>query len=541
VLILIGIGLLAGVVTAISPCVLPVLPILLAGGASGRRPLRIVAGLVASFSVFTLFAAWILDKLGLPDDLLRNLAIALLFVLAATLLVPQIAQAAERPLAAFSRLRPQRVGGGFWLGVALGLVFVPCAGPVLATVTVVAANDHVGLRAIALTVAYAVGAAVPMLVVARGGSVAAARLRAHAATVRVASGALIALVAVGLVFHVDDRLAQLTPGYTSFLQSKIESSGTAKKQLAKVRGGRAQLTATSAKVGALPQYGAAPALRPDGVWINSPPLTMRQLRGKVVLVDFWTYSCINCLRTLPHLKAWYAAYRDKGLVILGVHTPEFAFEHVAANVRAAVKRLGIDYPVVQDNRYRTWDAYANQYWPAEYLVDRSGDIRNVNFGEGDYAKTQRLIRRLLGVNGAEARAVADTTPDELVTPESYLGYQRLDRYAGSKLAPNRMAPYTLPHSVPQDDLAYGGRWQVGAESILAGPGARLQLHFHAKDVYIVLGGTGTVHALLDGRPAATLRVDAYRLYTVRASPQVADATLELRFSPGIRAYSFTFG
>src|SRR5581483_1813795 len=237
--VLLAIGLLAGVVTAISPCVLPVLPVLLAGGATGRKPVRIVAGLVASFSVFTLFAAWLLDRLGLPQDLLRNLAIAALAVLAATLLVPRVALLAERPLAVFSRFRPTRAGGGFLFGAALGLVFVPCAGPVLATVTVVAANNDVGLRAILLTVAYSVGAAIPMLLVVRGGRRASALLRRHAETVRVVSGTLVGLVALGLVLHLDDRLAGVTPAYTTFLQNRIEDNGAAKRELAKIRGAAA--------------------------------------------------------------------------------------------------------------------------------------------------------------------------------------------------------------------------------------------------------------------------------------------------------------
>src|SRR5881398_724888 len=208
-LILLGIGFLAGVVTAISPCVLPVLPVLLAGGASGRRPLRIVAGLVASFSFFTLFASWLLGKLGLPQDLLRNLAIALLFVMAVVLLVPRVALVVERSLASFSRPRPANAGGGFFLGVTLGLVFVPCAGPFLAAISTAAARENFGGRTIAATLAYAVGAAIPMLLIARGGREAASRIRAHAEQLRMASGVLIALVAFGLVFHVDDRLAQL--------------------------------------------------------------------------------------------------------------------------------------------------------------------------------------------------------------------------------------------------------------------------------------------------------------------------------------------
>jgi cytochrome c biogenesis protein CcdA/thiol-disulfide isomerase/thioredoxin len=520
--------------------VLPVLPILLAGGASGRHPVRIVAGLVASFSVFTLFAAWLLDRLGLPQDFLRNLAIVLLFVLAATLLVPRAALIVERPLAAFSRFRPQRAGGGFLFGATLGLVFVPCAGPVLATVTVVAANNDVGVRAILLTLAYAVGAAVPMLAIAFGGRGASSRLRAHADGVRVAGGVLIAAVAIGLVFHLDDHLAQLTPGYTSFLQKKVEDNSTAKRELAKVRGGGTALAATHPTRDGLPDYGAAPAIRAGGVWINSPPLTLQELRGKVVLIDFWTYSCINCLRTLPHLKAWDATYRSKGLVIIGVHTPEFAFEHVASNVRAAVKRLAIHYPVVQDNRYKTWDNYANEYWPAEYLIDRAGHVRHTHFGEGEYGQTEALIRRLLGDTGSRARRLADTTPGELMTPESYLGYARLARYVGTKIAPDVNARYRFPATLPQNALSYDGVWRVGSEEIVAGRDARLRLHFVAKNVYLVAGGRGTVQVLVNGRPLKTLHVGAQRLYTAR-SGAYEDATLELRFSPGVQAYSFTFG
>jgi cytochrome c biogenesis protein CcdA/thiol-disulfide isomerase/thioredoxin len=542
VLVLIGIGFLAGVVTALSPCVLPVLPVLLAGGASGRKPVRIVAGLVVSFSVFTLFAAWILDQLGLPQDFLRNLAIVLLFVMAATLIVPQAAQLIERPLAVFSRFRPKGVGGGFFLGATLGLVFVPCAGPVLATVTVVAAENTVGLRAIVLTLAYSLGAAIPMLLIARGGREASARLRRHADSLRVGSGVLIAAVALALTFHLDDHIAQFTPGYTNFLQNKIEKNSAATKALSKVRGGKAALTAVHNTAGLnLPDYGVAPSLHADGAWINSPPLTLKQLRGKVVLVDFWTYSCINCLRTLPHLKAWYAAYHSKGLEIIGVHTPEFAFEHVTSNVQAAVKRLGVTWPVMQDNRYKTWDNYANQYWPAEYLIDRSGHVRHTNFGEGDYGKTEGLIRTLLGATGKAARQVADVTPTGLMTPETYLGYARLTTYVGSKIVPDVTAPYTFAKSVPSNEVSYSGDWRVASDQIVAGPQARLRLNFSAEDVYIVLGGHGTVRALINAKPTATIKVDAQRLYTVRASKRTINALLELRFSRGIQAYSFTFG
>jgi cytochrome c biogenesis protein CcdA/thiol-disulfide isomerase/thioredoxin len=540
VIILLGIGLVAGIATALSPCVLPVLPILLAGGAAGRKPLRIMAGLVGSFVVFTLFASWLLGKLGLPQDFLRNLALALLFLVSATLIFPQLAALLERPFARLTRFRAG--GGGFLLGVSLGLVFVPCAGPVLAAISVVAANNDVGWRAILLTIAYAVGAAIPMLLIVLGGRGAAARLRTHVAGLRLASGIVIGLVALAIAFNQDQRFTTVLPGYTSAIQKHVEDSATARRELAKVTGEHKTLVAHRTSEPSLPDYGQAPALAKTGHWFNTTPLTLKKLRGKVVLLDFWTYSCINCLRTIPHLESWYSAYKNDGFVVLGVHTPEFAFEHVTSNVGAAVKRLGITYPVVQDNDYGTWDAYANQYWPAEYLIDRQGRIRHVHFGESSYGETEMLIRRLLGDVPQTAKTLPDTTPTELTTPESYLGFQRLEDYVGSPVRNGVMATYTFPKGgLPENALAYGGRWLVEGQRIVAGPGARLRLHYLARHVYLVLGGRGTVKTLVNGQPAGTVKVDAYRLYTLRNAVRTEDAQLELRFSPGVQAYAFTFG
>jgi cytochrome c biogenesis protein CcdA/thiol-disulfide isomerase/thioredoxin len=542
VLVLVLIGLVAGLATALSPCVLPVLPILLAGGASGRKPFRIIAGLVLSFTAFTLFASWLLGKLGLPQDLLRNLAIVLLFAMAAVLLVPRAGLLVERGLAPFSRLRVANAGGGFVLGVTLGLVFVPCAGPFLGAITAAAGREQFGGRTLAATLAYAIGAAVPMLVIAIGGREASARIRAHAESIRMASGALIAVVALGLVFHVDDHLAKISAPWTTYLQDKVENSSSGKRELAKLRGGGEALTAVRGQAaGDLPDYGAAPPLHADGDWINTKPLAISQLRGKVVLIDFWTYSCINCLRTLPHLKAWNTTYGKQGLVIIGVHTPEFAFEHVSSNVRAAVKRLGITYPVVQDNRFLTWDNYSNQYWPAEYLIDKTGHVRHTHFGEGQYGETEQLIRRLLDAHGARSTRMADETPNGLLTPETYLGYERLNNYVGTPVSPDRVARYTLPADLPQNTIAYGGQWKLGPERATAVRASHLALHFLAKNVYIVLGGHGTVRASIGGRTVKTIPVTAQQLYTVRSSKRTADTTVDLAFTPGVQAYSFTFG
>jgi cytochrome c biogenesis protein CcdA/thiol-disulfide isomerase/thioredoxin len=552
VVLLLGIALLAGVITAVSPCVLPVLPIVLAGGAvgGGRRPLAIVAGLVVSFTTFTLAATALLEALGLPDDLLRNLAIALLFVVAATLLVPRLGVLLERPLAFMTRRRSGDLGGGFLLGVSLGLVFVPCAGPVLATISVLAAQRRVGLDAVLLTFAYAVGAGLVLLAIALGGQRIARRLRASASTLRIVAGVAIAASAVAIVFNLDTTLQTRLGSYTSSLQRHVEETHYASKHLASLRGGGDALAANApaAKAGAaLPDYGAAPDFIGIDDWINSRPLSITDLRGKVVLVDFWTYSCINCLRTLPHLKAWYAAYHKDGLQIVGVHTPEFAFEHVVSNVRRAAHELGVTWPVAIDDRYATWDAYRNEYWPAEYILDRRGHLRDAHFGEGDYGKTEQTIRTLLAAGGSSVpkrmTGVADLTPTELATPETYLGAERLDpaRYVGRTPVVGKQATYAFGRTLPQNAISYAGRLTIQPQYALAGPGGRLRLHFRARDVYVVLGGSGRVHALVDGRPAGSLDVDEYRLYTAYSSPVVRDGVLELRFAPGVRAYSFTFG
>jgi cytochrome c biogenesis protein CcdA/thiol-disulfide isomerase/thioredoxin len=540
-LVLIGIGLAAGFITAISPCVLPVLPIIFAGGATGsrRKPFAIIAGLIVSFTAFTLFGVWLLKKLGLPEDFLRDLAIALLFLVAATLLFPKVEEIVQRPFLRLTRRPGGDLGGGFLLGASLGLVFVPCAGPVLAAITVVGATQDVGARAFVLTLAYATGAAIPMLLVAFGGRAGMTALRPHAHRIRQALGVIVALTALAIALNVDRHFQTALPGYTEALQSKVEQSGRAQRELQKIRG------ATQVSDTKLHDAGAAPELAGLSNWINSKPLTLKELRGKVVLVDFWTYSCINCLRTLPHVKAWDQTYRKDGLVVLGVHTPEFAFEHVPSNVRGAVRRLGVKYPVALDNDYGTWDAFRNQYWPAKYLIDRRGHIRFVHFGEGEYDTTEARIRTLLGESSKMlpvSNELSDPTPKGLMTPESYLGYQRLTRFTDRTITPDRFASYHFPdRDLQANELSYSGRWRVGREDIVAGPNARLRLSFLAHSVHLVLGGQGSVRVLLDGKPARTVRVDGSRLYTLLDLPSQRNGLLELRFSPGVRGYAFTFG
>jgi len=527
------------VITALSPCVLPVLPIVLAGGASGgrRRPYAIILGLVTTFVVSILFATYILRQVGLPEDLLRNVAIALLFAVAATLIFPKLALLLERALAPLSRRGSNHMDSGFVLGCALGFAFVPCGGPVLAYVTAQASSLDFGFKPVALAVSYALGASAVLLAIAIGGQRVAAPLRARIGGVRTALGIVVAASALALVFNADEKLQTSLPSWTTFLQDHTERTAYARDKLT----GAPKLTPTKTADPELPDYGIAPSLAGGGTWINSRPLTAQKLRGKVVLIDFWTYSCINCLRTLPQLEAWDARYRNDGLVIVGVHTPEFAFEHVTSNVRDAVHRLGVKYPVVQDNDYKIWDAYGNQYWPAEYLIDRTGNVRHAHFGEGEYGKTEKLIRQLLHVRRGAETQVRDQTPDDLMTPESYIGYARATRFVGTGDVVGSPNAYHFPASLPLHHLAFDGIWTVLEERAVSGAGARLRLHYEASKVYLVLGGHGNVKVLVNGRPQKTVRVDGDRLYSLVDRAQDHEGLLELRFTPNVSAYAFTFG
>jgi cytochrome c biogenesis protein CcdA/thiol-disulfide isomerase/thioredoxin len=543
VLILLGIAFLAGLITALSPCVLPVLPLLLAGSATSTerwRPYAIVAGLVASFTVVTLAGAALLSALGLPEDLLRTLAIALLAILAAALLSERVARALERPFHFLTRRPVARESNGFVLGVTAGIVMVPCAGPVLAAVAALAAAGEVTWRVVLVTLSYSLGHAVPLLALAIGSQRLTSGMRVvrgNARLLRQGAGVVIGLTALAVWLNAPERLATAVPAYAQAFQDRIERSSTAQRELAKL---------TRARSGPA-SSGGAPEIRGIDTWINTPggdALSLAELRGRVVLIDFWTYSCINCLRTLPHLKAWDTAYRSAGLTIVGVHSPEFAFERVPDNVRSAVRRLGVRYPVALDNDFATWRAYSNLYWPAKYLIDRTGRLSYHHFGEGAYEETERQIRRLLGESQTQTPRSVD--PEDVYvprTPESYLGYRRLARFANGSVAPDVEGTYDLPRDdLPQDALAYGGRWTVECERIVAAEGARLRLAFRAKDIFLVLEGEGRVDVLVDGGRTRTVNVSGLpRLHTLARFPENRRGLLELRVSRGVAAYAFTFG
>ncbi|HUC35279.1 MAG TPA: cytochrome c biogenesis protein CcdA [Gaiellaceae bacterium] len=544
--LLIGVAFVAGIVTAISPCVLPVLPIIFAGGATGdrRRPYAIVAGLVWSFTLFTLVATALLSALGLPDDLLRNIAIGVVLLVGLSLLWPRLGELVERPFQALGRRNPGGLGGGFLLGVSLGLLFTPCAGPVIAAVAVLAATQRFSVEGVLVTVSYALGAGLVLLLIAvatqRGMNLRA--LRSRAPLIRRALGGVVVAVAIVMALGLDVKLASHVPGYTKALQG-LEESAAAQDRIDSLLAGESHFQG-----GELQDYGRAPDFQGISQWLNSEPLTLASLRGKVVLIDFWTYSCVNCIRTLPYVKRWAETYRDAGLVVVGVHTPEFAFEHVPDNVEKAVRSFGIDYPVALDNDYGTWTAWGNRYWPAEYYVDRQGHVRYAHFGEGDYGETEKVIRTLLAEKDLPAPvsgSITDRTPTEALTPETYLGTDRLSSLVGSPVVEGREADYEIPKVVPQNAVAYGGRWTVGRERIVAGEDARLRLSYHARDVYLVLGKggeAGSVQVASDGKRVKTVTVTGDRLYTLAALPgPAADHILDLSFSPGVEAYAFTFG
>jgi thiol-disulfide isomerase/thioredoxin len=498
----------------------------------------------------------VLSALGLPQDFLFWVGIGLLGLLALGLMVTVVGEWIERPFARLGSNRYANSGGGFVLGLSLGLVFVPCAGPILAAISAAESHHRINFSSFIVTLFYAVGAAIPLLlfaVLAQRAVVGWQKLRTHLPAVRRVAGAVLAVTTLALAFHLLDPLQRDVPGYTSALENRIESSGSVSKQIQALDGEKAnpfaKKAATTAKMSTLPDLGKAPNFAGIVTWFNTPgdkPLTLAQLRGKVVLVDFWTYSCINCQRSLPHVEGWYQDYKKDGLVVVGVSTPEFAFEHVISNVRSAASSLGIHYPVAIDNNYDTWYAYGNEYWPAEYLIDPTGQVRAYDFGEGGYSTMESNIRALLTADGVTTLPprtdVANKTPTAETTPESYVGYGEEQYDVGTPIVHDKPTVYTPPTTVPLDNFALDGTWTDRSQEATSGADASIELHFVADDVYLVMGGTGSVAVSFNGRPLTTLSVNGVpRLYTLFSGDALQTGQLGLDFSPGVEAYDFTFG
>ncbi|MGO3326045.1 cytochrome c biogenesis protein DipZ [Gordonia sp. (in: high G+C Gram-positive bacteria)] len=573
------VGLAGGLVTGVSPCVLPMLPIVFVTGGSARggedatssetgttatlappktastprlRTPLIIAGIVTSFSVISLFGTLLLSALGLPDSFLRWTGIVLLTAIGVGLVVPPIAHVLERPFARIPAwTKPSERGGPYLLGIGLGTLYVPCAGPVLAAIAVAGATGQIGWRTVVLTVAFAVGAALPLAVFAAAGERLGRRLAAYRSrqrTFRTVGGTVLIVLAVALAFDAPARLQAALPGYTAAADRALSQSDAVDTALGCDTDGTG---ACAGRGSGLADCGTSPGFDGGGTWFNTAdgaPLTRADLANKVVLVDFWTYSCINCLRDGPHVRRWYDAYRDAGLVVVGVHTPEFAFEKDGGNVAAAIADEHIGYPVVQDNDYAIWNAFANRYWPAKYLIDGRGGIRAASFGEGRYDEVEAGIRTLLKDANPNVRLPEpvdtheDAAPSGTQSPEMYLSP---GRSAGSYAGPGELSvgtrEFTFGDSQPADTFSLSGRFEVSDESVIARSGSRVRLASTADDVNAVLGGSGRVVVHQAGHPDRSVDVSGVpRLYRL-ADGGDRDRTLTFDVPAGVAVYTFTFG
>jgi cytochrome c biogenesis protein CcdA/thiol-disulfide isomerase/thioredoxin len=582
VALLIVVAFIAGLVTAVSPCVLPILPIVLATGVGNdrRRPYLVIAGLIASFSFFTLASVQIINALHLPSATLRTVAIAIVALFGLTLAVPALSERFERAVARLPVLgdRIARMGapstgragipGGIITGIGLGLIWTPCAGPILGAVTSLAVTAPGSGATLALVVAYAVGAGIPLLAIALGGRAAVARLRLRSAAhwggraMGIVVLATAGLMAAGADTAISSDLTSALPNWTGTLQT-LERSDQVQAALHDLGVGPGPSTPADSggPTSGLEQGPLAPDFALNRTWLNSSPQTLAGLRGKVVLVDFWTYSCINCIRTLPYVEGWYQKYAADGFVVVGVHTPEFAFEHDAGNVSAAIARFGLTYPVVLDNDYAIWNAYSNQYWPADYLIDATGHLRATHFGEGDYAQTEADIVGLLAEAGSSAvPSPASSAPPPPIsqnqTPETYVGTARGRNFASPEgVQTGSGTRYSFPRYLPDDAFAVSGYFDFQPEYVVAtGAGSSLEMSFMARDVYLVLAAdspvpatvevTGVVGAAATEDVAAdgSMTIGAARLYHLVHLPAPGRGVVTITFgSPGARAYAFTFG
>jgi cytochrome c biogenesis protein CcdA/thiol-disulfide isomerase/thioredoxin len=567
-------ALVAGAGTALSPCVLPILPAILSAGVTGgrRRPLGVVTGLALSFTFATVALVYVINALGLPNGFARDLAIVVLFAFGITLLIPPISDRVEafasRLAPGPARFRGDGFGSGFIVGASLGLVYAPCAGPILAGVIVVSAAQDFTAGRLAVALSYAVGSAIVLYLLLIGGRRLTSRLNPVRGHVQMALGAVMLLVAIAMTANLDTRfqtaIASDLPGFLVNPTKGLEESTAISTAIAKVSQHGAPVVPADElnQPVSLHTYGQAPDFTGTQDWFNTPggeSLSMSDLRGRVVLVDFWTYTCINCIRTLPYLEAWQQRYGPQGFTVVGVHSPEFPFEKDASNVQAAIRQNHLTYPVAQDNDLATWDAWGNQYWPADYLVDAQGNVREAHFGEGDYAQTERAIRTLLAEAGhtslgSGARAAAQAPSAGETTPETYLGAARAQGWVTPVQVGDRDFG-AVPSSLDVNHFAYSGHWGITDEDATSGAGAQIDLAFNARRVFLVLGSPDQarhIQVLLDGKPIpaklagpdvrhGVATIQAQRLYRLVDLPDVSRHRLSLRFDPGISGYAFTFG
>lgn len=594
-LVLLPFAFLAGIVTILSPCILPVLPIVLSGSTGGKaRPYGVVTGFILSFSLFTLVLTAIVKAFALPPDFLRFVAVAFVIGFGLVMIVPALRDRFEMWASRVAGKGASKSGGkprtGFFggvvVGTSLGLVWTPCVGPIMASVISLAITQQVDGGAVATVLAYSLGTAIPMFGIMVGGRALIQRLpvlsRNPAAIQRV-FGILMIVVGVSIGFGwdrtVQARLLEAFPNWGTGLTA-FESIQPVQDALDRRAGGNGEdggamnamaaepvsfSLANAPKNGRLGDFGMAPEIVTDGMWFNEAGLgiplpedglSMEDLRGKVVVIDFWTYSCINCVRTLPYLRAWWEAYKDDGLVIIGVHTPEFAFERNPENLRKAMADLGVEWPVVQDNDYRQWQAYSNRYWPAKYFIDATGRIRYYHFGEGGYDDSEKVIRALLQEAGQSAGRRADTSRAAAIranTPETYLGWARAKGFVSTGGAVREEPANYEPAKVPGNgEWSLQGEWTITREYIRPMSSGTLELGFDAKDVFLVIepaGEGGRIEVMLDGEPApdnedvtaGKLMPDESRVYRLVDLPRAGNHLLTLKVDGNLKLYAFTFG
>jgi cytochrome c biogenesis protein CcdA/thiol-disulfide isomerase/thioredoxin len=583
-----------GVLTILSPCILPVLPFVFARSDQPfrRSGLPLLAGMAATFalvaSLATIGGGWAVRA----NQFGRVAALILFGLFGLTLLFSSLAERISRPLVQFGNRfsrtsnHESSLANSFLLGIGTGLLWAPCAGPILGLILTGAALGGASVHTVFLLLAYAAGAASSLAVaLLAGGRAFAAMKRSLGAeewirrTLGVAVLAGVVAVALGVdrglltrlslsnTANLEQRLVDRLHPQTPPTSAPNDQSMTANPNQEPVADAMTGLSANDAAPGpALAKITGATA------WINSAPLTPASLRGKVVLVDFWTYSCINCLRTLPYIQAWNAKYKDSGLVVIGVHTPEFPFEKDEANVRKAVQDLGIAYPVAMDNNYRIWRNFNNEYWPAHYFIDATGHLRYHHFGEGNYAESESWIRSLLEeanhkplpattANIAPTGVSAASNSGQMNSPETYIGYDRAENFAShGGLDQDKAQLYHAPDELKLNQWAFDGSWRDGGQIATAiTASSSIVYRFHARDLHLVLGlakGGKPIpfRVTLDGKaPGADHGVDTNadgygtvtsdRLYQlIRQSDSIQDRTFRIEFlAPGVQAYAFTFG
>ena len=570
---------LAGFVTILAPCIWPVLPIVLSSAAQGqghKRPLGITLGVIISFAVFTLTVSTLVRVFHLDTNILRLIAVVIIASLGFMMVFPYLYSKFEILVTRLSNIfgiKGTREGNDFWpgfiTGLSLGIVWSPCAGPILATIATLAATGKVNIDVILVTISYCVGVGIPLFAFAYGGQKLISKLKGvsqYTGRIQQIFGVVMILAAIAIFTNYDQVLQLALINKFPILGNAVngfENSTAVTNQLNILKGQNPNQKTASSDL--LNTNTPAPDFVGITNWINTDgkPISIKELKGKVVLVDFWTYTCINCIRTLPHVVNWYNKYKNDGFAVVGIHTPEFQFEHDTKNVENAVKTYNITYPIGQDNNYATWNNYSNNYWPAEYLIDANGNIRRTDFGEGSYDKMETAIQQLLKSAGQQVNTgisdIPDTTPKTEISPETYLGSARMQYYFPNGTLQNGQQNFKLNDNLSPNSFTYGGSWTINSENAVAGVSATLNYNFSAGHVYIILrpadaSHKGQVQVLLDGKiididhagadvKKGIITVDSDRLYNVvDLHGKTESHVLKLQFlTPGIQVYTFTFG